>query len=123
MGYELAQRLLGPLTPDPVEPWVPTTSVPDWASPILGVGHWGNSAYEVRWHNDALELRDLARGVLSDRFQLSGDRIVGIEGYHRGETLHVVSPDEGFTYLECATFVYTREPYDPRAPIPGGVPG
>lgn len=122
MGFELAQRLLGSSTPAAVEPWVPTTSVPDWAEDLLGVWHWGNSAYEVRWQNGALELRDLARGVLSDRFERHDDRIVGIEGYHRGETLHVVSPDPGFSYLECATFVYTREPYDPRAPIPGGVP-
>jgi hypothetical protein len=26
------------------------------------------------------------------------------------------------SHLECATFVYTRTPYDPQAPIPGGVP-
>ena len=26
------------------------------------------------------------------------------------------------SHLECATFVYTRTPYDPAAPIPGGHP-
>ena len=41
-----------------------------------------------------------------------GDRIVGTAGYHHGETLHVVRRDDGsIDHLECATFVYTREPY------------
>jgi D-alanyl-D-alanine carboxypeptidase len=61
--------------------------------------------------------------VVAHRFELRGagwsdDR------YHAGETLHVVRRDDGsVSHLECATFVYTRTPYDPQAPIPGGVPG
>ena len=50
-------------------------------------------------------------------------RLVGVSGYHRGETLVVHRrPDGSVGHLECATFVYTRTPYDPDAPIPGGHP-
>ena len=95
-------------------PWVATERVPDWAEPLLGYWHWGNFAYEVRWHQDLLEFRDLARGRVAEKFTRSDGRIVGVWGYHHGETLHVHP-----THLECATFVYTRVPYDPTAPIPG----
>ncbi len=111
-GTELALALLGDRTPAPAEPWVPTTTVPDWAAPLLGYWHWGNSAYEVRWHNELLEWRDLARSAVAEQFTLQGKRIVGVAGYHHGETLHVVRDQTGaIDRLECATFVYTREPY------------
>ena len=52
-------------------------------------------------------------------FEVRGDRIVGTEGYHRGETLHVHRRADGsVSHLVCATFVYTRIPYDPDVPIP-----
>ncbi len=112
-GSELTLALLAERTPGPVPPWVPTTSVPDWAIELLGYWHWGHSAYEVRWHNERLEWRDLARnGAVAEQFRLDGDRIVGVAGYHHGETMHVVRNDDGsVARLECATFVYTREPY------------
>lgn len=122
-GPGLVVDLLAPTTPVPGEPWVPTVRVPDWAADLLGYWHWGHSAYEARWHNERLELLDLARGrVVAERFERRDGRIVGTFGYHRAETLHVVRDGERINHLECATFVYTREPYDPRAPIPGGVP-
>ncbi|MET0840148.1 MAG: serine hydrolase domain-containing protein [Marmoricola sp.] len=112
-GPELALALLAERTPGPAPAWVPTTSVPAWAAELLGYWHWGNSAYEVRWHNQRLEWRDLARtGTVAELFHLDGDRIVGLAGYHHGETLHVVRRGDGSVdHLECATFVYTREPY------------
>jgi len=113
-GNELAERLLGEHTPEPATPWTPTERVPGWAEPLLGSWHWGNSAFELRWNNDLLEFVDLARGRVGDRFTRVDGRIVGVSGYHHGETLHVHP-----THLECATFVYTRVPYDPAAPIPG----
>ncbi len=122
-GGELTGRLLGEETPAPADPWVPSVAVPDWGLDLLGHWYWGNSALEARWHNGGLALHDLARGTLAERFGLRGDRIVGEEGYHRSETLHVVRrPDGTIGHLECATFVYTRIPYDPDVPIPGGDP-
>ena len=49
--------------------------------------------------------------------------LVGTLGYHRGERLAIVRNEDGMIRnLECATFVYTRRPYDPDVPIPGGHP-
>ncbi len=111
-GTELAGALLGGRTPGSMQPWVPTERVPEWARGLLGYWHWGNSAYEVRWNNEVLEWRDLARGALAEQFGRVEDRIVGLAGYHHGETLHVVRREDGaIDRLECATFVYTREPY------------
>lgn len=111
-GPELAQALLSSHTPGPMEPWVPSREVPAWAGELLGVWHWGNSAYEVRWHNERLEWRDLARSAVAEQFTLRDGCLVGTAGYHHGETLHVVRrEDGGIDHLECATFVYTRQPY------------
>jgi CubicO group peptidase (beta-lactamase class C family) len=111
-GPELALALLSERTPGPVARWEPTPEVPAWAAELLGYWHWGNSAYEVRWHNHRLEWRDLARGAVAEQFELLGDRVVGVAGYHHGETLHVVRRGDGsIEHLECATFRYTREPY------------
>jgi hypothetical protein len=45
---------------------------------------------------------------------------LGTFGYHHGERLTVVRDDDGsINHLLCATFVFTRVPYDPAAPIPG----
>jgi Beta-lactamase len=111
-GTELVQALLGDHTPGAGAPWVPTIAVPDWAQELLGYWHWGNSAYEVRWTNEELEWRDLARSTTAETFVHDGTRIIGTAGYHHGETLHVVRRDDGsIRHLDCATFVYTRTPY------------
>lgn len=126
-AMELAGRLVGSDTPRTLGPWVPTTVLPDWAEELLGHWYWGNSAFEVRWHNEHLEFIDLARWRLSEQFQWSGSSrdgcIVGIIGYHAGEVLRVVRRSGGaVSHLECASFIYTRTPYDPTVSIPGGHP-
>jgi CubicO group peptidase (beta-lactamase class C family) len=94
-----------------VEPWSPSADVPEVVAELLGLWFWGNSALEVRWHNRLLEVRTLAPPDLSDRYAVTADRIVGVEGYHHGETLHVHrNPDGSISHLECTTFVYTRHP-------------
>ncbi len=56
-------------------------------------------------------------------FALVDDRLVGTAGYHHGEPLDVVRrEDRSVSHLEVSTFVLTRTPYDPAAPIPGGPP-
>ncbi len=115
-GAELALALLGDHTPGAVEPWVPSEAVPQWAGELLGYWHWGNTAYEVRWTNERLEWRDLSESAIAETFTQVGDHVIGTAGYHAGETLHVVRRDDGsIDHLECATFVYTREPY-PQGP-------
>jgi len=116
----LTPALLSASVAGPVEPWRPTTSVPPLVGEVAGLWFWGNTALELRWTNERLELRELLTRTLSDAFVLDGDRFLGVSGYHRGETLHVLRRDNGVvSHLECATFVYTRTPYDPDAPIPG----
>ena len=41
---------------------------------------------------------------------------VGLDGYFAGETLRIAED-----HLDLDTFVFTRTPYDPEAPVPGGV--
>ncbi len=105
-------------------PWRPTIALPDPVSGVPGVWFWGNTAYDVRWHNEGLELRLMARGgLLKERFELVDGVLLGVLGYHRGERLDVVRRADGtIRNLECATFVYTRTPYDADVPIPGGHP-
>jgi hypothetical protein len=115
--------LLGAEEAPPVAPWVPTRTVPEAVADLLGVWFWGNTAFELRWHDERLEVHSLALANREDVFELRDGVIVGVEGYHRGETLHVVRrPDGRISHLDCATFVYTRVPYDPDVPIPGGHP-
>ncbi len=117
------ETMFGGQDPTPVGPWRPTVTVPPEVHPILGVWFWGNTAVELRWQNDELQLRAVRNAELADTFELREGRLVGTSGYHRGETLHVVRSDEGtIGHLDCATFIYTRVPYDPAAPIPGGPP-
>jgi CubicO group peptidase (beta-lactamase class C family) len=122
---QLVMELIdGDFVDDLPEPWRPTLSVPGEVDGLPGLWFWGNSALELRWHNDGLDLRSLAVPEREpERFELADGRLVGVAGYHRGESLHVHRRSDGtINHLECATFVYTRTPYDPEAPIPGGVP-
>ncbi|WP_425568926.1 hypothetical protein [Pseudonocardia xishanensis] len=41
---------------------------------------------------------------------------MGLDGYFAGETLRLLDGS-----LNLATFVFTRTPYDPAAPVPGDV--
>lgn len=107
-----------------MEPWRLTATLPRGVEDVPGLWFWGNTAIEVRWHNDRLELRPVGRGVVSDRFALRDGALVGVHGYHRGERLLAVrGPSGRVRLLECATFVYTRTPYDPEVRILGGHPG
>ena len=108
----LALSLLAGADPAGVpEPWRPSIDVPDQVTELLGLWFWGNSALEMRWHNGLLESRTLALAEVSDRFAVTPDRIVGVDGYLLGETLEVHRRANGtVSHLECATFVYTRHP-------------
>jgi len=69
-------------------------------------------------------LRGRARGELARRgnaARFSGGW-TGIDDYQAGEPLTVVTgPDGSVTALNTGSFIYTRTPYDPAAPVPGGV--
>ncbi len=105
------------------DPWTPTVVLPPEVAGLPGLWFWGHSPYEARWHNEGLDLRALTEPRRDERFLLVGSRLVGSDGYHRGEELVLHRrPDGSIGHLECASFVYTRTAYDPEAPIPGGHP-
>lgn len=103
-------------------PWRPNPEVPAAYAELLGVWHWGNTMHVFELEGEDLVVR--LRGNVQYRYRVRDDRIVGVEGYQAGEELRVVrNPDGSINHLDLATFVFTRAPYDPAAPIPGGAPG
>lgn len=105
------------------EAWTPSATVPPEVADVLGVWHWGNTALGFAWDGHEVVARGLGNGQEHYRFALEDGRLVGTRGYHHGEHLHVVRDESGEpSHLVCATFVYTRTPYDPDVPIPGGHP-
>jgi CubicO group peptidase (beta-lactamase class C family) len=105
-------------------PWRPNDTVPPAVEELLGVWHWGNTAYAFCYDDGEIAASQLATGTVTLRFRPDHDgTFVGTSGYHHGERLSVVRDEDGaVNHLVCATFVYTRAPYDPVAPIPGGAP-
>ncbi|GAA1515662.1 serine hydrolase domain-containing protein [Sphaerisporangium rubeum] len=91
---------------------------------LTGPWYWGPAPYVLRLRSG----RELSLGPAgghgrASRFAWREDGTwVGLEGYYAGETLRVVRrPDGTVSHLDVNTFVFTREPYDPAAPVPGGV--
>ena len=102
-------------------PWTPARDVPPAVQEILGLWHWGHTAYAFSWDGTELVVTGLGRGGRMHQFALREDgSFVGTLGYHHGERLDVVRRGDGsISHLLCETFVYTRTPYDEDAPIPG----
>ncbi len=99
-----------------VDAWAPGPSpVP---LELLGPWFWGPSPYVLRAvPGGLLHLGGLGRPGRASRFRVRADGTwVGLDGYFAGETLRL-DP----VALTLATFVFTRTPYDPAAPVPGGV--
>jgi len=109
------------LEPTIAPAWEPVGNVPEEVAEILGLWHWGNTGYSFAYDGREVVISQLGSQVTSHRFRPQGDgTFLGSVGYHHGETLHVVRNNDGsINHLACATFIYTRTPYDPRAPIPG----
>lgn len=103
--------------------WQPADDVPADLLDALGIWHWGTSSYLLRLKGaDVLELSPVGGAGRASAFVRDGDRWVGTGNYWRGESLTVVRRSDGtVSHLDIGTFVWTRTPYDPSAPIPGGV--
>ena len=110
--------------PVPPAPWAPTAGpVPAVVREVVGTWHWGHAPSVVRWDGARLWFAPVGTEGRVMSFAPTGDDhlFVGTTGYLTGETLEAVRHADGsLSHLTCATFVYTRTPYDPRAPIPGG---
>ena len=100
-----------------VAPWTPSPSpVP---LECLGVLFWGPAPYALRAIGGGLlHLGPLPGRVgRASRFAQRDDGTwVGLDGYFAAEAL-LIADD----HLDLGTFVFTRTPYDPEAPVPGCV--
>jgi CubicO group peptidase (beta-lactamase class C family) len=123
-SWALGLDLLGILaSSEPVCPpeWTPA-DVSSELLALLGTWYWGPSQFTLRLASDTLELRREDGNSRAFRFRRDADGgWTGIDGYQAGEPLVPVrGPDGVATALDVGSFIYTRTPYDPDAPIPGG---
>ena len=108
------------------EPWKPLSNVDPELLELAGPWFWGPAGYAVRLPArgglDVVPLNGI--GGRGTQFKQREDGSwVGQSGYFAGEILRPVRDETGrVSHLDIGTFVLTREPYDPSAPIPGGVP-
>jgi CubicO group peptidase (beta-lactamase class C family) len=102
--------------PRVVDAWTPSPS----PVPLdrLGVWFWGPSPYVLRAVGGLLHLGPMpGRNGRASRFTRSEDGAwIGLDGYFAGESLRIAED-----HLDLGTFIFTRTPYDPTAPVPGGV--
>ncbi|MFD3325291.1 serine hydrolase domain-containing protein [Streptomyces sp. NPDC058701] len=106
------------------EPWRPFREADPVALELCGPWYWGTSAQVVRLASDgSLELGPVGPTGRAARFRAEPDGTwTGLSGYYAGETLRAVRREDGSVgHLDLASFVFTREPYDAQAPVPGGV--
>src|SRR5215212_647428 len=100
-----------------VEAWTPSPSPVELDR--LGVWFWGPSPVLLRAvAGGLLHLGPLpGRTGRASRFAPREDGTWrGLDGYYAGEILRIAED-----HLDLGTFILTRTPYDPEAPVPGGV--
>jgi CubicO group peptidase (beta-lactamase class C family) len=103
--------------PRVVDPWVPAPAPVDLD--LLGIWFWGPAPHVLRAvPGGLLHLGPLpGRTGRASRFRPREDGTwLGLDGYYAGERLRLAAD-----HLDLGTFVFTRTPYDPAAPVPGGV--
>lgn len=106
------------------KPWRPLSEVDLALLELTGPWYWGPAGVAVRLLADrVLELTPLSGSGRGARFEPAADGTwIGLNGYYAGEKMLAVRDAGGrLSHLDIGSFVFTREPYDLRAPIPGGV--
>ncbi|MFE2548744.1 serine hydrolase domain-containing protein [Streptomyces sp. NPDC059355] len=106
------------------QPWRPFREADPVALDLCGPWYWGTSPQVLRLNADGLlELAPVGATGRAARFRAGpGGSWTGINGYYAGETLRAVRREDGsVSHLDLGSFVFTREPYDAQAPVPGGV--
>jgi CubicO group peptidase (beta-lactamase class C family) len=117
-------RLVEEYEPDLPAPWRPMAEYDPELLALTGLWHWGPSPYVLRLKPGGwLDLAPMADRGRASRFRPNGDgTFTGLDGYYAGEKLRIGRDAQGaVTHLDLATFIFTRTPYDPDAPVPGGV--
>lgn len=108
------------------DPWYPSSGIESSVLELTGQWYWGSVPYLLRiLPNGLLDLFPTRGAGRASRFRANPDGTWrGLDGYHAGETLRVGRAGDGTpTHLDLNTFIFTREPYDSEAPVPGGVDG
>ncbi|MGW0597012.1 serine hydrolase domain-containing protein [Streptomyces sp. NPDC002776] len=117
-------RIVAEAEPRIPEPWRPMTDVDPAVLELAGQWYWGTYAFALRLTADGfVSLEPLSGKGRRSRFRANGDGTwTGLEGYYAGELLQAVRrPDGTVSHLDLGSFVFTRQPYDEGAPVPGGV--
>ena len=117
------QAIVREREPHVVAAWVPAGDLTHLE--LVGPWYWGTYAYGLRLVSDGLlHLLPLLAAGRGSRFRPQpGGTFVGLDGYHAGEVLRVVRDAGEVVALDLGSFVFSRTPYDPAAPHPGGVDG
>ena len=111
--------LLHEVEPRVAPAWQPSHDVPGQVREVVGIWHWGNTALRLTWDGGVVQAAHVAGGKPYATWALREGRLVGVTGHHHGEELRRRQSPDGVEHLTCSTFVLTRTPYDPAAPVPG----
>ncbi|WP_217185231.1 serine hydrolase [Streptomyces sp. AC495_CC817] len=117
-------RIVAEAEPRMPEPWRPLTEVDRSVLELVGPWYWGTYSFVLRLTaGGGLALEPLAATLRRARFRRNDDGSwTGLNGYFAGELLRAVrGPDGAVSHLDLGSFVFTRQPYDEGAPVPGGV--
>jgi hypothetical protein len=117
-------RIVAEAEPRVPEPWRPLAEVDHEVLELTGQWYWGTQAFGLRLPADGgLVLGPLSGAGRGARFRANGDGTwTGLDGYYAGELLRPVRrPDGSVSHLDLGSFVFTRQPYEEEAPVPGGV--
>ncbi|MFI9828374.1 serine hydrolase domain-containing protein [Streptomyces sp. NPDC051913] len=123
VGADLV-RIVAEAEPRIPDPWRPLPEVDAGVMELAGQWYWGTHAFALRLTSEGgVSMGPLSGGGRRSRFHANGDGTwTGLEGYYAGELLRAVRrPDGSVSHLDLGSFVFTREPYDEGAPVPGGV--
>jgi CubicO group peptidase (beta-lactamase class C family) len=112
-------RIVREAEPPVAGEWTPAALPEGIGIELLGTWTWGPNAFVLQARGDGLiELVVPGRKGRESRFARDGDDWVGLDGYFAGERLRI-GPEGRF--LNLASYILTREPYDVAGPIPGDV--
>ncbi|GAA3806401.1 serine hydrolase domain-containing protein [Streptomyces phyllanthi] len=117
-------RIVAEAEPRIPEPWRPLPEVDRSVLELAGPWYWGTYAFALRLvAGGGVSLDPLSGNGRGSRFRANGDGTwTGLDGYYAGEPLRAVRrPDGSVDHLDLGSFVFTRQPYDERASVPGGV--
>ncbi|MFJ3231343.1 serine hydrolase domain-containing protein [Streptomyces sp. NPDC086787] len=117
-------RIVAEAEPRIPEPWRPLREADPAVVELAGQWYWGTQAFALRVTADGLvSLGPLSGNGRRSRFRPNGDGTwTGLEGYYAGEILRAVRrPDGTVSHLDLGSFVFTRQPYEEGASVPGGV--